>query len=167
MRVTTVCARVLIALSTIALSTTASANTETEAELVERMAVFGEDFLLGAIDAPVIASPARWAGRLSGDYVYQFVMGSDGGATTQVERHMPDPDRPEVAWERHIGDRMVETFVDFVLSVGPLKAEDDRFLFFARDVGLVAEIEGIRASALFRTQEDSAKVLVTYPAEAP
>jgi hypothetical protein len=58
---------------------------------------------------------------------------------------------------------------DFVLSVGPLKAEDDRFLFFARDVGLVAEIEGIRASALlvFRTQEDSAKVLATYPAEAP
>jgi hypothetical protein len=54
---------------------------------------------------------------------------------------------------------------DFILHIGPLKADDDRLLFFARGVGLVAEIEGIKASAIliFRTKEHSAKVLVEYP----
>lgn len=55
---------------------------------------------------------------------------------------------------------------DFRMHIGPLKAEDDRFLFFAKDVGLVAEIEAIRASAIFviRIEEDSAKVLEIHPA---
>lgn len=54
---------------------------------------------------------------------------------------------------------------DFILHIGPLKADDDRLLFFARGVGLVAEIEGIKASAIliFRMKEHSAKVLVEYP----
>lgn len=54
---------------------------------------------------------------------------------------------------------------DFKVRIGPLKAEDDRFLFYARGVGLVAEIEAIRASALLviRTREHSAKVLEAYP----
>ena len=57
---------------------------------------------------------------------------------------------------------------DFSIRLGPLKAEDDRLLFFARGVGLVAEEEGIRASAVlvYRIREDSAKVLVHYPGEA-
>ena len=57
---------------------------------------------------------------------------------------------------------------DFILHVGPLKADDDRFLFFARGVGLVAEVEAIKASAIliFRTREHSAKVLVEYPQSA-
>lgn len=54
---------------------------------------------------------------------------------------------------------------DFTIKVGPLKAEDDRLLFFARGVGLIAEVEGIRASAILiiRVKEHSAKVLVEYP----
>jgi hypothetical protein len=54
---------------------------------------------------------------------------------------------------------------DYELSVGPLKASDERYAFYARDVGLVAEVEGLRASALIvlRVKEDSAKVLVDYP----
>lgn len=54
---------------------------------------------------------------------------------------------------------------DFKMKVGPLKAEDDRLLFFARGVGLVAEVEGIRASAILiiRVKEHSAKVLAEYP----
>lgn len=54
---------------------------------------------------------------------------------------------------------------DFKMKVGPLNAEDDRLLFFARGVGLVAEVEGIRASAILviRIKEHSAKVLVEYP----
>jgi hypothetical protein len=54
---------------------------------------------------------------------------------------------------------------DFLLHVGPLKVDDDRLLFFARGVGLVAEVEGIKASAIliFRMKEHSAKVLVEYP----
>ena len=54
---------------------------------------------------------------------------------------------------------------DFRFHVGPLKADDDRLLLFARGVGLVAEVEGIRASAILiiRIKEHSAKVLVEYP----
>lgn len=54
---------------------------------------------------------------------------------------------------------------DYQLHVGPLKVEDERFAFYARDVGLVAEVEGVRASALlvFRMAAESAKVLVDYP----
>lgn len=54
---------------------------------------------------------------------------------------------------------------DFIMHVGPLKAEDDRFLFFAKGVGLVAELEAIRASALIvlRIKDDAAKVLVDFP----
>ena len=54
---------------------------------------------------------------------------------------------------------------DFKMRIGPLKVEDDRLLFFARGVGLVAEVEGIRASAVLvlRIKEHSAKVLVEYP----
>ena len=54
---------------------------------------------------------------------------------------------------------------DFKMKIGPLKAEDDRLLFFARGVGLVAEVEGVRASAVLviRIKEHSAKVLVEYP----
>jgi hypothetical protein len=57
---------------------------------------------------------------------------------------------------------------DFLLHIGPLKADDDRLLFYARGVGLVAEVEGVRASALmvYRTKEHSAKVLVEYPPPA-
>jgi hypothetical protein len=54
---------------------------------------------------------------------------------------------------------------DFLLHIGPLKADDDRFMFFAREVGLVAEIEGIRASAMIvvHIKQDSAKLLQSYP----
>ena len=54
---------------------------------------------------------------------------------------------------------------DFKLRIGPLKAEDDRLLFFARGVGLIAEEEALRASAILiiRMKEDSAKILVEYP----
>ena len=54
---------------------------------------------------------------------------------------------------------------DFKMDVGPLTAEDDRLLFFARGVGLVAEVEAIRASAILiiRIKEHSAKVLAEYP----
>lgn len=54
---------------------------------------------------------------------------------------------------------------DYQLEVGPLSAEDHRYVFYARGVGVVAEVEGLRASALivFRMSEDSAKVLTDYP----
>jgi hypothetical protein len=226
-----------------------------EKELIERMSVFGDGFLVGSVEAPVINEPARWIGRRSGDYVYRFTKGSDDGALVQTERHIPDEENPDRASERHIGERVVETFVsssssdvliveevdhrhgfrmeikpgihwpadvrvgdewvidadlavyevdtgeffkdgklrstityegafrvrtpagefdailmreDFLVHIGPLQAEDDRFLFFARDVGLVAEIEAIRASALLllHVKEDSAKVLQSYPQPA-
>jgi hypothetical protein len=58
---------------------------------------------------------------------------------------------------------------DFQIHVGPLKAEDDRLLLFAKGVGLVAEIEGIKASALFvfHLHEDTAKMLEQYPDTLP
>ena len=48
-------------------------------------------------------------------------------------------------------------------------AEDDRFLFYAKDVGLVAEIEGIRASAMLfvRIKEGRAKLLEARPGAEP
>jgi hypothetical protein len=230
----------------------AQADALPEAELEERMSVFGDGFLIGPLEAPVISEPWRWIGRKSGDYVYRFTAGSDDGALRQTERHIPDEKNPDRAWERHIGKRLVETFVsteamdvviveevdhqhgfrmeikpgihwpanasvgdewkidaeltvyeidtgeffkdgtlqstityegafrirtpagefdtilmreDFLIHIGPLKAEDNRFLFFARDIGLVAEIEAIRASALLllHVKEDSAKVLESYP----
>lgn len=54
---------------------------------------------------------------------------------------------------------------DFSIRLGLVNAEDDRLLFFARDVGLVAELEGIRASALllFRQHDKRAKVLESFP----
>jgi len=54
---------------------------------------------------------------------------------------------------------------DYSVRLGLVSAEDDRLLFFARDVGLVAELEGIRASALlvFRQHDKRAKVLESYP----
>ena len=54
---------------------------------------------------------------------------------------------------------------DFQIHIGPLKAEDDRLLLFAKGVGLVAEVEGIKASALFvfHLHEDSAKMLEQHP----
>ena len=51
------------------------------------------------------------------------------------------------------------------IQVGPLKASDTRHVFYARGVGIVAEVEGMRASALivFRVQEKSARVLMELP----
>jgi hypothetical protein len=180
------------------------------------------------------------------------VTGSDEGAETQIERHVPSLDNPRTDWQREVGNQLVETFTtrderdvliieevdhrhgfrvefdpamhlppdikpraeweidskltvyetetgkqvhegtlvavncykgafristpagefdtvlireDFKLKVGPLRAEDDRYLFYAKSVGLVAEIEGLRASAMpiFRIKEKSAKILVEYP----
>lgn len=58
---------------------------------------------------------------------------------------------------------------DFILHIGPLKAEDDRLLMFAKGIGLVAEVEGIKASAMFifHLHEDSAKMLQSYPDPLP
>ncbi len=55
------------------------------------------------------------------------------------------------------------------LQIGPLKASDTRQIFYARGVGIVAEIEGLRASALivFRLQEKSARVLMALPTATP
>jgi len=57
---------------------------------------------------------------------------------------------------------------DYTLQVGPLSADDRRYVFYARGVGVVAEVEGLRASALivFRMSQDSAKVLTHYPGKA-
>jgi hypothetical protein len=54
---------------------------------------------------------------------------------------------------------------DFKIHIPPLEADDDRLLFFAEGVGLVAELEAIRASALFvfRLKDTGAKVLAAYP----
>lgn len=223
-----------------------------EAEMRERMEVFGADFLVEVLEPPVIDDPSLWLSRREGEYVYRIVLGADDGEVLQKERHVPDPDEPTTSWERHVGDRLIESFMrtddrdvviveeidhrfgfrieispgvhwpagmaggeewrvvsdlavfrldsddpfkhgkltstltyegafrvrtpagefdtillreDFVLDIGPLAAEDDRFLFFAEGVGLVAEIEGVKASALllFHLHEDSAKVLESRP----
>lgn len=228
------------------------AQSLSEEELARKLGLFGPGFVVEPIEAPVIENPYEWINRQPGAYVYRFVTGSDGGDEIQTERHVPDEENPDVAWQRRIGDSLVETFVssegqdiliveevdhehgyriviepgvhlprdiepgetweidadleaystddgsflhdgtldalhsyegayrvrtpagifeavvireDFRLRVGPLKAEDDRLLFFARGIGLVAEEEGIRASAMLvlRMQEDRAKVLVDYP----
>jgi len=247
--------RTVLSILCLASAALSHADALSKDELVQRMSVFGEGFLVRSIDAPVIDQPARWIGRKSGDYVYRFTTGSDDGSPVQTERHIPNSDDPSRAWERHIGERLVETFVstdaedvliveevdhqhgfrmeikpgihwppnvaagdewqidaalnvyeidsgeffkdgtlkstityegafrirtpagefdailmreDFLMHIGPLQAEDDRFLFFAKDVGLVAEIEAIRASALLllHIKEDSAKVLQSYPRQA-
>ena len=223
-----------------------------EQELLRRIQVFGDDFLVAVLKGPTLENPAEWIMRRAGDYRYRYVSGSDYGALEQTESHVPDADRPNTVWQRRVGDNLIETFVrdtsrdiliveeadlqrgfrveiepgvhvpakiapgdelalrstvtvfelddgemfdkgtlesiityegafrvrtpagefdtvlireDFLLDVGPLSATDDRFLFFARDVGLVAEIEGVKASAMFliRTSDKSAKVLVSYP----
>jgi hypothetical protein len=58
---------------------------------------------------------------------------------------------------------------DFQIHIGPLKAEDDRLLMFAKGIGLVAEVEGVKASALFvfHLHEESAKLLQAYPDALP
>jgi hypothetical protein len=228
------------------------AATLSEKELDKQLATLGTDFVVQRIDAPTIKNPYDWINRKAGHYVYRFVEGSDDGAETQVEEHIPDTDEPETAWQRRIGDDLIETYTsgnerdvliveeidhdhgfrvviepgvrlpadiepgdtweidadlavydaengdfahkgkldalhsyegafrvrtpagvfdtvlireDFKMKIGPFKADDDRLLFFARGVGLVAEVEGIRASALLvvRVKEHSAKVLAEYP----
>ncbi|MEE4162499.1 MAG: hypothetical protein V2I25_08300 [Woeseiaceae bacterium] len=230
----------------------AAAQSLSEKEFEKKVELFGEDFIIERIEAPVIENPHDWVNRQPGDYVYRFVTGSDDGETTQVETHIPDSENPDTAWQRRIGDDLVESFTssderdlfiveevdhqhgfrvmiepgihippgitpgdmwevdaelavyntedgsfvndgtlealhsyegayrvrtpagdfdtvvireDFKLHIGPLKAEDDRLLFFARGVGLVAEEEALRASAILviRMKEESAKVLVEYP----
>jgi hypothetical protein len=56
---------------------------------------------------------------------------------------------------------------DYKIRIGPLKGDDVRYVFYAKGVGVVAEVEGIRASALivFRMKEKSAKVLERYPSK--
>jgi|TARA_R110002073_G_scaffold25832_2_gene85163 hypothetical protein len=56
---------------------------------------------------------------------------------------------------------------DYKIRIGPLKRDDVRYVFYAKGVGVVAEVEGIRASALivFRMKEKSAKVLERYPSK--
>jgi hypothetical protein len=230
----------------------AFSGTLSEKELAEQLATFGEGFVVERIEPPTIENPHDWINRKAGTYVYRFVEGSDDGAETHVEEHIPDADNPETAWQRRISDTLLETYTstdemdvliveevdhehgyriviepgvhlpagiepgatweidanlavydtedgsfahdgkldalhsyegafrvrtpagvfdtvlireDFKMKIGPLKAEDDRLLFFARGVGLVAEVEGIRASALLvvHIKEHSAKVLVEYP----
>jgi len=232
--------------------TAAYAGSLTEKELEEQLASFGDGFVIERLEAPTIDIPHDWINRRAGKYVYRFVEGSDDGEQTHAEEHIPDPENPETAWKRRIGDDLVETYTstderdvliveeidhdhgfrvviepgvhlpsgiepgdtweidadlsvydvedgslsnegklhalhsyegafrvrtpagefdtvlireDFKFHIGPLKAEDDRLLFFARGVGLVAEVEGLRASAILiiRVKEHSAKVLVEYP----
>jgi hypothetical protein len=241
-----------LALCSLLSSAGAYAGSLTEKELEEQLAYFGDGFVVERLEAPTIENPHDWINRRAGKYVYRFVEGSDDGDETQTEEHIPDTDNPETAWERRIGDDLVETYAstdemdvliveevdhehgfrvvidpgvhlpsgiepgavweidadlsvydmddgsfahegklealhsyegafrvrtpagefdtvlireDFKLKVGPLKVDDDRLLFFARGVGLVAEVEGMRASAILiiRLKEHSAKVLVEYP----
>lgn len=245
-------ATVVTAALLLAAAETRSASLSEE-ELAEQLESFGPDFIVEELDAPTIENPYEWVNRQPGDYVYRFVEGSDNGDTMHVERHIPDEADPEVAWERQIGDTLVESFrssnerdvliveevdhqhgfrvviepgvhlpsgieegdewevfadlfvydtddgelayegeldaihsyegafrvrtpagvfdtvlirEDFKFKIGPLDAEDDRLLFFARGIGLVAEVEGLRASAILiiRMKEHSAKVLESYPA---
>ena len=235
-----------------AIAGTATAQSLSEKDFEKKVELFGENFIIGRIEAPVIENPHDWVNRQAGDYVYRFVTGSDDGEATHVETHIPDSENPDTAWQRRIGDDLVESFTssderdlfiveevdhehgfrvviepgihippgispgdtwdveaelavyktedgsfahdgslvalhsyegayrvrtpagefdtvvireDFKLTIGPLKAEDDRLLFFARGVGLVAEEEALRASAILvvRMKEESAKVLVEYP----
>jgi hypothetical protein len=242
----------VLALCTLLSNAGVHAGSLSEKELEEQLATFGKGFIVSKIEAPTIDNPHDWINRRAGEYVYRFVEGSDDGAETHVEEHIPDADNPETSWQRRIGDTLVETYTstderdlliveevdhqhgfrvviepgvhlpsgiepgatweidadltvydtddgsfyhdgkldalhsyegafrvrtpagefdtilireDFKMGVGPLTADDDRLLFFARGVGLVAEVEGIRASAILviRIKEHSAKVLVEYP----
>jgi hypothetical protein len=241
-----------LALCSLLSSAAAQTGSLSEKELEKQLAFFGDGFIIERLEAPTIENPHDWINRRAGKYVYRFVEGSDGGEETHTEEHIPDPDTPETAWKRRVGDDLVETYTstdemdvliveeidhdygyrividpgvhvpsgiepgatweveadlsvydtddgsfahegklealhsyegafrvrtpagefdtilireDFKLHVGPLDAEDDRLLFFARGVGLVAEVEGIRASAILiiRIKEHSAKVLIEYP----
>jgi len=59
---------------------------------------------------------------------------------------------------------LIEQQLSFV--IGALQADDVRHLFYARGAGVVAEVEGLRASALIviRVKEKSAKVLTKIAA---
>jgi hypothetical protein len=215
--------------------------------------LLGDGFVIEAISAPDLTSPADWVGRGAGEYYFRYVSGNDHGKHEQVELHRPDPENPNLAWSRHIGDTIIEETTvidgqgirihtetdiehgyrveihpgisipagskqgdtwtsdntltvfdldapdkiaytgsmiaqrryvgayrvkvpaglfdtilleeDYKVRIGPLKGEDIRYVFYAKGVGVVAEVEGIRASALivFRTKQKSAKVLERYP----
>jgi len=54
---------------------------------------------------------------------------------------------------------------DYELKVGPAKVKDQRYSFFAPGVGKVAEVEGMRVSAvlIINIHQATAKVLAKYP----
>ena len=55
--------------------------------------------------------------------------------------------------------------IDAKIHVGPAKVEDTQYLFFAKNVGKVAEIEAqkIAAVLLYHSKDKTAKVLTAYP----
>lgn len=57
----------------------------------------------------------------------------------------------------------------FEIAVGPLKASDVRLLFYARGMGVVGEVEALRATAMvvIRVKEKSAKVLALAKPATP
>jgi hypothetical protein len=54
---------------------------------------------------------------------------------------------------------------EFDVEIGPAKVKDTTYSFFVKDVGKVAEIEGLRVSALFvyHSDDKTAKVLAELP----
>jgi hypothetical protein len=55
--------------------------------------------------------------------------------------------------------------IDAKIHVGPAKVEDTQYLFYAKGVGKVAEVEGQRIAAvlIYHSHSKTAKVLTSYP----
>ena len=55
--------------------------------------------------------------------------------------------------------------IDVKIHVGPAKVEDTQYLFYAKGVGKVAEVEGQRIAAIliYYSHSKTAKVLASYP----
>lgn len=232
-----------------ALLVCASLSAQPAPELADQFALFGSDFLVREIPAPVLESPAAWVNRDDGAYHYLYTAGDDQGKKEQLERHRYDDPATARSWKRQIGASYVEWFeiedaqgvrflgetdlrhgfqvkitpgitipagtkagetwqtdnaleaermtepgkiayqgrlharcryvgayrvkvpageFDTVLieqrltfNIGRLNANDTRLLFYAQGLGVIAEVESLRASALvvIHVTEKSAKVL--------
>ena len=55
--------------------------------------------------------------------------------------------------------------IDAKIHVGPAKVEDTQYLFYAKGVGKVAEVEAQRIAAvlIYHSHSKTAKVLTSYP----
>ena len=88
----------------------ATAESLTDKEQLDRLAVFGPEFVVSQIDPPVIQDSYLWINRAPGDYVYKVVVDSELDQATQVENQLQLDSEGIEGWQRVIEERLVETY---------------------------------------------------------